>query len=24
MLLKSKGVQTWARRLHIYISMALL
>ncbi|EGR1596349.1 TPA: PepSY-associated TM helix domain-containing protein [Vibrio parahaemolyticus] len=24
MFLKSKGVQTWARRLHIYISMALL
>lgn len=24
MLLKSKGVQIWARRLHIYISMALL
>ncbi|EKO3863114.1 PepSY-associated TM helix domain-containing protein [Vibrio harveyi] len=24
MLLKSKGVQTWARRLHIYVSMALL
>ncbi|MGR5409370.1 PepSY-associated TM helix domain-containing protein [Vibrio sp. PNB22_8_1] len=24
MLFKSKGVQTWARRLHIYVSMALL
>lgn len=24
MLLKSKGVQHWARRLHIYVSMALL
>ncbi|WP_299021986.1 PepSY-associated TM helix domain-containing protein [uncultured Photobacterium sp.] len=24
MLLKTKAVQLWARRLHIYISMALL
>lgn len=24
MVLRSKGVQSWARRLHIYISMALL